>query len=199
MSIVVYGDFDCPLSYLASQQIDRLPPGLARQVTWRAVAATGAGVAVAAYAEAVSDGTHDDLRRRLFDAAWVDQRDLSSASEVRRVVAAKTWPRPDVHIHLGVPDLPLPSTRTVEPSHSVRQFGATTAPDFLPVTTALTLTGHRRSTHWRRAWLDLPRRDLPAVQHDGELLTGPAAIAHLAELVEGPTPTVAPATEPALV
>lgn len=199
MSILVYGDFACPLSYQASQQVDRLPPTLASQVIWRAVAATGSEFPVMAYAEAVSDGLHDELRRRLFDAAWVDQRDLGSASEVRRVVARLTWPKPDICRHLGVPDLPLPSTRIADTSRAIRQFGATTVPDFLPVTTALTVTGHRRMNRWRREWLDLPRQDLPAVLHDGELLTGSAAASRIAELADGRMPTTAPAPEPALV
>lgn len=36
------------------------------------------GAAVAAYAEAVTDGVQDDLRRSLFAEIWVNRRHLSS-------------------------------------------------------------------------------------------------------------------------
>jgi 2-hydroxychromene-2-carboxylate isomerase len=44
--------------------------------------------AVAAFAEAVSDGVADELRRRLFATIWAQGLHLSSAYEVRRVVTA---------------------------------------------------------------------------------------------------------------
>jgi hypothetical protein len=42
--------------------------------------------AVAAYAEAVTDGVEDKLRHRLFDAIWTQRRNLSGAYDVRRVI-----------------------------------------------------------------------------------------------------------------
>ena len=112
MTVIIYGDFNCPYSYLASQRADLLSKaGVA--VDWRAVehdrrlpvtgsrpAATGlrgtgnsrrwphspcpasrfrpgrrrlisnTEAAVAAYAEAVSDGVADELRGSLFRAIW---------------------------------------------------------------------------------------------------------------------------------
>jgi hypothetical protein len=51
------------------------------------------GAAVAAYAEAVTDGVADELRRSLFAEIWVRQQHLSSPHEVRRLVRAlTTWP-----------------------------------------------------------------------------------------------------------
>lgn len=233
MTIIVYADFSCPLSYLASQRVDRLPPPLAGRIDWRAVDVPGernghlalrrpprdelaelaypgesvpaaittraAHPAVAAYAEAVSDGIHLEMRRRLFDAIWTDQLDLGDTSEVRRIIAAMTWPQPDLTVQLGVPDIPLPSTRVTDPHRAIRQFGATIAPDFLPVTTALTTSAHRRIETWRRAWLGLPDRDLPAVLADGFLLTGTAALGRLAELAYGATPATHTRAEPVLV
>ena len=128
MNVIVYGDFNCPYSYLASQRADLLSrAGVA--VDWRAVEhdrglpVTGSrsdrdramwdrelaevaslalpgehvpdrppvlvsntAAAVAAYAEAVSDGVAGELRRRLFRAIWVQGLHLSSAYEVRRLI-----------------------------------------------------------------------------------------------------------------
>ena len=48
--------------------------------------------AVSAYAEAVADGIKDRLRLRLFEVIWAQGRNMSSAYDVRRVVAALLWP-----------------------------------------------------------------------------------------------------------
>ncbi|HUY52063.1 MAG TPA: DsbA family protein [Streptosporangiaceae bacterium] len=129
MRVIIYGDFNCPFSYLASQRADRRARAGTVLAEWRAVehdrclAVTGArseadraaweselaevaalalpgehapqapppvvsntGAAVAAYAEAVSDGIAGELRRRLFRAIWAEGRRISSADEVRRLV-----------------------------------------------------------------------------------------------------------------
>ena len=62
--------------------------------------------AVAAYAEAVSDGVADELRRRLFHVIWVQGRHVSSAYEVRRVIAGVMWPPEDITDRLASPDFP---------------------------------------------------------------------------------------------
>ena len=54
------------------------------------------GAAVAACAEAVSDGVADELRRRLFRAVWAEGRHISSAYEVRRLVTGLMWPQEDI-------------------------------------------------------------------------------------------------------
>src|SRR5580765_3033629 len=119
MKVIVYGDFNCPYSYLASQRSARLARDGVTDIDWRAVehdpklAMTGTPAyravwdtelaevaalarpgedvpaapppvisntraAVAAYAEAVSDGIAGELRRRLFRAIWGQKRHLSS-------------------------------------------------------------------------------------------------------------------------
>jgi 2-hydroxychromene-2-carboxylate isomerase len=127
--VLVYGDFNCPYSYLASMRVDLLTE---RGVTvqWRAVehdrslpgggsptepelarwrrelddvaqlaiagerpaAAVGpmtsnTEAAVAAYAAAFGIQLGPAVRARLFDAVWVQHRNLSDAAEVRRVLA----------------------------------------------------------------------------------------------------------------
>ena len=48
--------------------------------------------AVAAYAEAVTDGIQDQLRHCLFHAIWAEGRHMSSAYEVRRLITHLMWP-----------------------------------------------------------------------------------------------------------
>jgi len=178
MNVMVYGDFNCPYSYLARQRADLLSQaGVA--VDWRAVEhdwrlpvtssrsdADRAGwereiaevaslalpgkhvpdappvlisntkAAVAAYAEAVSDGVADKLRRRLFRAIWVQGLHLSSAYEVRRLVTAVMWPQEDITGRLASPDFPSLLLRDTDMARITRRSGGTVAPDGRPLTTA---------------------------------------------------------------
>ena len=106
MNVVVYGDFNCLLCYLASQRADQLARTGTAGIEWRAVergtasacweqevaqaevlalpgerlpaapapALSSTAAAVAAYAEAITDGIQDDLRHRLVEAIWVRGR-----------------------------------------------------------------------------------------------------------------------------
>lgn len=62
---------------LPGEQVPARPPALISNTK----------AAVAASAEAVSDGIADELRLRLFGAIWVQGLHLSSAYEVRRLIA----------------------------------------------------------------------------------------------------------------
>lgn len=222
MNVVVYGDFNCPYSYLASQRADRLiRTGVAR-VDWRAVehdralALTGTpsgpgcgewerelaeiaglalpgedapaappplvsntGAAVAAYAEALTDGFADELRRRLFAEIWVQGRHLSSAYQVRTLVAGLMWSPGDIRSRLGSPGIPDLLDRDPDPARAVRRSGATIAPDGGPLTTG----GWRRIRSWRQEWLALPSPVIPAVAGpDGIIRSGADALRYLAEL-----------------
>ena len=201
MTVIVYGDFNCPYSYLASQRADLLiRAGI--KVDWRAVehdpcvpltgsrsdsdragwdrevaevaslALLGEHVpsgppavisntraAVAAYAEAVSDGVADDLRRRLFTAIWTQGLHLSSAYEVRRLVTMLMWPQEDITGRLSSPEFPSLLIRDPDLTRIVRRSGGTVAPDGSP----LTVTGCRRISQWRQDWLALRSQVSPAV------------------------------------
>jgi 2-hydroxychromene-2-carboxylate isomerase len=201
MNVIVYGDFNCPYSYLASQRADLLiRAGVA--VDWRAVehdrglpvtgsrsdrdraawdrelaevaafAMSGEHVpagppslisnteaAVAAYAEAVSDGAADELRRRLFRAIWVQGLHLSSAYEVRRLVTEVMWPQEAITDRLASPDIPSLLLRDPDLARIVRRLGGTITADGGP----LTATGWRRIRQWRQEWLALPSQVIPAV------------------------------------
>ncbi len=220
--VIVYGDFNCPYSYLASQRADQLAHhGIAR-IDWRAVehdhglALTGtpskAGrgtwdkelaevaalalpgesvpaapppvisntqAAVAAYAEAVSDGIADELRRRLFAAVWIEGRHISSAYEVRRLVIGLMGLQEDIADRLPSPDIASLLNRDPDLWRTVRRSGGTIAPNGEP----LTIYGRRRIRRWRQDWLDLPSHVIPAVVGDDQILrSGTEALHYLAHL-----------------
>ncbi len=235
MAVIVYGDFNCPYSDLASQRVDLLKR-LGAEMDWRAVehdhglAVTGTpsqadraawereladvaalalpgedapvapppvvsntGAAVAAYAEAVSDGIADQLRRRLFQAIWVQRRHLSSPYEVRRLVTALMWPAEDIWDRLGSPDIASVLLRDPDLARSVRRSGGTIAPDGGP----LTATGWRRIQQWRREWQSLPEHVVPAViGPEGALHPGTDGLRYLAGLLRAPLADGAPTRLP---
>ncbi len=200
MRLIVYGDFNCAYSYLASQRVDTLQR-LGHDVQWRAVEhdprlpMTGAPsdrnreqwhrelntvarlalpgehaptrmpelisntyAATAAYAEAVTDGIAERLRRALFQAVWVWGVHLSNAYDVRPIITALTIPPVAVQGRLGV-ELPLPGLGNPDPAQPTRMLGGIIAANGAPLTT----TGWRRMTAWRAEWLALGRPVLPAV------------------------------------
>lgn len=114
---------------------------------------------VAAYAEAVTDGVEDELRRRLFEAIWAQRRNLSGPYDVRGVIAEVMWPTDPIYFHLESPDLPDPILHDPDPMRIVCREGGTVTPDGGPLTT----TGYRRIQQWRQRWLALPQQVIPAV------------------------------------
>jgi hypothetical protein len=231
MALIVYGDFNCPYSYLASQRVDTLARLGIAEVEWRAVEhdpglpltgcrsdtdaerwaaelaevaslalpgeevpgsppalISNTAAAVAAYAEAVSDGVQDELRRSLFRAIWAEGRHLSGAAEVRRLVSAVMAPSVPVLPHLASPDLPRPSLTEPDPDRVVRLQGGTIAPDGGP----LTSVGYQRIRQWRRQWQSLPGQVVPALTAPGGgVHLGTAALGYLAGLL--PRARAAPA------
>jgi hypothetical protein len=107
--------------------------------------------AVSAYAEAVADGIQDRLRLRLFEVIWAQGRNMSSAYDVRRVVAALQWPADPISLHLASPDLPAPVLHDPDPMRIVRREGGTITPDGGPLTTA----AYDQARQWRQQWLAL--------------------------------------------
>ena len=237
MNVIVYGDFNCPYSYLASQRADLLSrAGVA--VDWRAVEhdsglpVTGSrsdrdramwdrelaevaslalpgehvpdrppvlvsntAAAVAAYAEAVSDGVAGELRRRLFAAIWVQGLHLSSAYEVRRLITGVMWPQEGITDRLASPEFPSLLLRDPDMARIVRRSGGTIAPDGGPLTT----TGWRRIRQWRQEWLALPSQVIPAVIGPDQVVRpGIDGLRYLAELAgtAGLRPLLPPVPEP---
>jgi 2-hydroxychromene-2-carboxylate isomerase len=221
MTVIIYGDFNCPYSYLASQRADLLRK-TGGAVDWRAVEhdrctpATGlpsrsdqaswdrelaevtslalpgeqvpagppalvsnTAAAVAAYAEAVSDGVADELRGSLFRAIWARGLNLSSPHEVSRLVTDLMWPQEDVAVRLANPDFPSPLLRDTDMTRIVRRSGGTIALNGVPLTTV----GWQRVRQWRREWLALPSQVIPAViGPDHVTRPGVEGLRYLAEL-----------------
>jgi DSBA-like thioredoxin domain len=107
---------------------ERLPAGPPSVVS-------NTAASVAAYAEAVSDGVQDELRRRLFDAIWAQGRNMSSAYDVRRVVLNVMWPADPIYPHQLSPDLPVPIVHDPDLNRIVRREGGIITPDGGPLTT----------------------------------------------------------------
>ena len=221
MHLIVYGDFNCPYSYLASQRVDELARLGKAEVEWRAVehdpalALTGTpsrldperwqreladlallagedeqapvvapslisntGAAVAAYAEAVTDGVQDDLRRSLFSEIWVNRRHLSSPYGVRQLVCALMYPAGTRSEQLATPDLPARIHHRAAAGALPRLSGCTISPDGGP----LTAGGYGRIRQWRDGWLSGAAGTVPALSLPDGTLTGEPALTHLAEL-----------------
>lgn len=218
----MYGDFNCPYSYLASRRLDALRERSLADVEWRAVEhdraipltgqPTGpdraewhreldevAGLAMdaevvpeapppmqsntkaatSAFAEAVTDGVEHEMRRLLFDAVWVQHRNVSTAYEVRQVVTQLMWPPVPLQVYRAT-DLPMPSSRT-EPARVARVLGGTVAPDGGPLTTP----AYRRIQRWRQEWVSLPQQVVPTVvDEDGEVHSGIDGLNRLAEMLK---------------
>jgi 2-hydroxychromene-2-carboxylate isomerase len=236
MKLIVYGDFNCPYSYLASQRADLLNSAGLAQVEWRAVEhdrklpltgtpsqasqpawdselaevaqlalpgeiapaappplISNTSAAVAAYAEAATDGIADELRRSLFAAIWLQGRHLSSAYEVRRLVTGLAWPPEDVTVRLASPDFPSVLNRDPCLARTVRRSGGTIAPDGGPLTAA----GWQRIRAWRREWLALPSQIVPTVTSAGGAVhPGTDGLRYLAGLAAAVTPPRQAAAEP---
>jgi hypothetical protein len=208
MTMFIYGDFNCPYSYLASQRADLLSrAGVAvagsrsdnDQAAWESELAGVASLtlprelapdrppvlisntkaAMAAYAEAVSDGVDGELRRRLFAAIWEQGLHLSSAYEVRRLITEVMWPQEDITDRLASPDIPSLLLRDPDLTRIVRRSGGTIAWNGQPLTTV----GWRRTRQWRQEWLALPSQVIPAVIGlDQVLRPGVDGLRYLADL-----------------
>ncbi len=231
MAVIIYGDFNCPYCYLASQRADLLGR-TGTEVHWRAVehdrslpltgrrpdtdraawdreraevaslALPGEHVpasppalisntqaAVAAYAEAVSDGIAGEMRRRLFAAIWAQGMHLSSAAEVRRLVTALMWPPEDITSRLASPEIPSLLIRDPDPVRIGRRSGGTIAQDG----GALTTIGWQRIRQWQQEWLALPSPVIPALTGpDQAVRSGVAALHYLADLARSAVPVPQP-------
>lgn len=137
-----------------------------------------AGALTAAYAEAVTDGVADLVRRAFLESLWQDGQELSDAVDVRRVITQVMNPDvPAVERRLpGTPLIPLGIDRTV----AMRRSGGTITRLGGPISTI----GQRRMTGWQQAWTDHGRPPLPMVVTDrGEARNGAEALAYLRDLL----------------
>jgi DSBA-like thioredoxin domain len=157
---------------------EQLPAGLPSVIS-------NTRAAVSAYAESITDGIQDRLRLRLFESIWAQGRNMSSAYDVRRVVADLLWPADPIYQHLVSPDLPAAVLHDPDPMQIVRREGGTITPDGGPLTTA----AYNRARQWRQQWLGLfepalPEPAIPAViGPDGAVHAGPDGLRCLAGIL----------------
>ena len=147
---------------------------------------TNTRAAVAAYAEAVTDGVAEEIRRRLLRAIWIERRHLSSAYEVRRIITDLMWPRVPLGPYRST-TLPRPMSGDPDPWKATRRQGGTIAPDGGPLTTI----GYRRIRTWRDEWHTLGRPRLPVlIDANGTLHEAADAVLALAgrPLSQAPRP-----------
>jgi hypothetical protein len=124
--------------------------------------------AVSAYAEALTDGTEDRLRLRLFESIWAQGRNMSGPQEVRQVVTDLLWPADPVEPHLGSPDLPATLLHGPHPMRIVRREGGAVTLGGEPMTNA----AYQRARRWRQHWQTLMREPvIPTV-------IGPDGVVH---------------------
>ena len=203
MEIIIYADFSCPYSYLASLRADQLLWSGAADIDWRAITRTDDGcddrdlatvaplarpgeqgphrlagpvneaATAAAYAEAVSDGVQHRLRRRLFDAIWTEARRVSTVYDVRHLIADVMCPPEPILHHLISPDLPVPLLHDPGVNRVVRRSGGTVTVYEGPLTAA----GEQRIWRWQREWRALPAPVTPVV-----IAPGGAVLARLGAL-----------------
>jgi hypothetical protein len=110
---------------------------------------------------------------------------MSSADDVRRLVAALLWPTDPIYPHLVSPDLPASVLHDPDPMQIVRREGGAITPDGGPLTTA----AYQRTRQWRQQWLALfepalPEPAIPAViGPDGAVHAGPDGLGSLARIL----------------
>ncbi|HEY5990393.1 MAG TPA: hypothetical protein VIV12_28995, partial [Streptosporangiaceae bacterium] len=152
-----------------------------RPPTAPAALISNTGAAVAGYAEAVTDGVQDQLRRRLFAEIWERQRHLSSPYEVRKVVAELMYQPTPLAVARTTPDMPSRAHRIRDLRRLPRLSGATIAIDGGP----LTCTGYQRIKEWRQEWQSGAGGVVPALALDsGDMILGVAALIRLAGLAD---------------
>ena len=163
MNVIIYGDFNCPYSYLASLRADRLIRSGTAGVDWAVEHDRGLAVT----------GTPSAASR----AAW--DRELAEVGALRRLITDLMWPAESVLARLASPDLPGALDHDPDLTRIVRRSGGTIAPDGGPLTT----TRYRRIRQWRQEWLALPRQVIPAVTGPGgSVYSGSDGLRYLADL-----------------
>ncbi len=157
--------------------------------------------ATAAYAESLTDGCADRMRRALFDALWVNGRRVDDPDVIRRIAVGVLNPVPaaedvDTRIRANHALIPLGGADELA---TTRRLGLLVSMARGP----LTEVGQRRIDSWRRLWHAEGRRPLPVVLTPlGEALAGPDALRWLAAHLPATVPTprradTTPASAPA--
>jgi hypothetical protein len=177
--MVIYGDFNCPFSALASSRAGDLERRGAVEVDWRSVEHDAS---IPPLGELISGDRRDELERELGQI-----RDLLAIGEPDRLrlpakrantrLATKTYAAASHQDRLArrelffaaywVDGLDLTDRQVVESLGGPRRNGGT-------------------AQRWRSGWMALPQPIVPAmVLSDGSILGGLAALEHLSRLACG--------------
>ncbi len=143
--------------------------------------------ATAAYAESLTDGCPDRMRRALFDALWLHGRRVDDPDVVRQIVFAVLNPTVasqdvdfDVRVRANLTLVPLGGR---DEFLTTRRLGFVVSSARGPLTGA----GHRRIESWRRLWQAEGCPPLPLVLTPlGEAFAGDRALRWLAALLGQP-------------
>lgn len=202
MSLVVYGDFNCPWSYLASRRVDALASA-GVDIEWRAVEhdpqlpVTGRApdadeqIAIKNELAAVSELLLADEQLPLSEpqlipkteaavAAFAEACGAGVANDVRRLLFAAYWVD---GTNIGDPEtlrklLAGPLLRGRSGSVPLSEHGLAVTASGGPITTG----AWRRVRDWRAAWNRLGSGVVPTLVEDGDApITGAAALRRLAE------------------
>lgn len=196
MSVVVYGDFNCPFSYLASRRVDVLvKAGL--DVEWRAVQhapglpVTGQRLDAAGQAEMNAEvGVVRQLllpdeelavgalsllpRTEAAVSAYAEAVGAGVGDEVRRLLFDAYWLR---GVDIGSPEvLRTLLANAMRSGHSasftVRESGYAVSTNRGPIT----LAAYRRICAWRCAWNELGTQTTPTLAVGRQVLAGNDAL-----------------------
>lgn len=208
MTVIVYGDFNCPDSYLASRRVDVLVKA-GRDVEWRAVQhapglpVTGRRLDAAGQAELDAEvraarqwlspdeelpvGTLSLLpRTEAAVSAYAEAVGAGVGDEVRRLLFDAYWLR---SLDIGSPEvLRTLLAEAMRSGHSasftVRESGYAVSTNRGPIT----LAAYRRVSAWRCSWNELGTQTTPTLVAGNRVLAGNDALQWLAS---GPGRTTA--------
>lgn len=184
--VVVYGDFTCPYSFLASQRVDALAAAGLVAVQWRAVE-RDRSVAPSGRLGHADPG----WRRAVMEVAAL-ARPGERVPAQPPVVVSNTHAAVYLYAWAGVSDRPLVRRRLFEavwmdglPVGSVEDLLVLLGGQ--AVRPALSGSAGLRLGLWRAQWRQVSGRRLPAVVRpaDGVVVTGTDALAYLAGLLTG--------------
>lgn len=133
--------------------------------------------ATAAYAESLTDGAGDRMRRALYDAIWIRHQQADDIEVVRRIAFTVLNPEPiaDIHDRIAANRVVVP-LGAPDPLEVTRRMGYLAALGRSP----LTGDGWHRVRDWRALWQAHGCPRLPLLLLPGDALAGPAALRWLA-------------------